>query len=77
MARPKVKSRPVTGRAGNYAAPIDTAGMDPEMITELTGTKATKVESDYLRGTNRPSAIEAVKRARRANRQPPLKMPWP
>ena len=72
MAR-QVKKRQVMGRAGNYVAPIDTAGMDPEMIAELTGTKANKVESSYISGTRRPSATEAVKRARRANRQPPLR----
>lgn len=62
-----------TGKVGNYAAPVDTTGMDPDMIADLTGTKMTKIESAYVKGTGRPSAIEAVKRARRANRQPPLK----
>lgn len=73
MARPAIKSRPVTARAGNYVSPIDTTGMDTEMLATLTGTKPNKVESDYIKGTGgRPSAIEAVRRARRANRQPPL-----
>lgn len=71
--RPRIKTRPVTGKAGNYAAPVDTAGMDPDMIVDLTGTKATKLESAYIKGTGRKSAVEAVRRARRANRQPPLK----
>jgi len=72
MARPAPKRRGVTGRAGGYAADVDTAGMDPAMIAQLTGTRANKVESDYIKGTGRKSAVEAVKRARRANKQPPL-----
>lgn len=73
MARPAPKRRGVRGQAGNYAADVDTAGMDPKMIEDLTGTKATKVESDYIKGTGRASSVEAVRRARRANKQPPLK----
>lgn len=69
MARPKV---PI-GRAGNYTAPVDTAGMDPAMIADLTGAKADKTERAYIKGTGRKSAVEAVKRARKANKQPPLK----
>ena len=52
---------------------IDTTGMDPADIAQLIGTKATKLESDYIKGTKRASAVEAVRRARRANKQPPLK----
>lgn len=26
-----VESKPVTGKVGNYRAPVDTAGMDPKM----------------------------------------------
>jgi hypothetical protein len=70
MAR-SVKKRPVVGKIGNYAAPVDTAGMDEDMIGMMIGTKPTKVESDYMK--SRPNSMEAVKRARRANRQPPLK----
>lgn len=70
MARPKIKTRPVVGKIGNYAAPVDTAGMDPDMIAMMIGTKPTKVESSYMRGGG---SSEAVRRARRANKQPPLK----
>lgn len=41
--RPAVKTRAkrdsTTGTAGNYAAPVDTVGMDPEMKRTLTGRK--------------------------------------
>ncbi len=72
MARAQVKKRPVIGRAGNYAAPIDTTGMDEEMKSMLTGTPMTKNESAYVKGTGRQSSITAVKRARKANKQPLL-----
>jgi hypothetical protein len=68
MARTKVKIR-----AGNYAAEGDTTGMDEEMKATLTGTPMTKTESAYVKGTGRPSAIKAVQRARKANKQPLLR----
>jgi hypothetical protein len=37
--RTAAKSDSVTGRAGNYAAPIDTTGMDPVMKQTLTKPK--------------------------------------
>lgn len=75
MARAQIKGRaqPDTamGRAGNYVAPVDTSGMDPEMLADLTATKLSKTESSYLSGTGgRQSAFEAIRRARRANGQP-------
>jgi len=60
-------------RAGNYVAPVDTVGMDPEMKSSLTGTPMNKVEKAYVQGTGRKSAVEAVRRARRANKAPLLK----
>lgn len=68
--------RPPTARVGNYAAPVDSQGMDQNdpMFGELFGSPMNKVESDYMKGaSNKASAKEAVKRARRANKQPPLK----
>lgn len=44
--RPAVKKRPVVGKAGNYAAPVDTTGMDPAMKTTLT--KKPKPRKDAL-----------------------------
>lgn len=41
--KPKPKSKPFTGRAGNYAAPVDTAAMDPEMIETLRGKRPYKM----------------------------------
>lgn len=74
MARPAPKRRGVRGQVGNYVADIDTVGMSDEDKALFTGTKANKVESDYIKGTGgRASAIEAVRRARKANKQPPLK----
>ena len=72
--RPAVKKRPVIGKISNYAAPVDTAGMDEEMIIQMIGTKPDKIESDYMKGTGRASSVEAVRRARRANKKPPLKI---
>jgi hypothetical protein len=65
MARAKI-----TIRAGNYAAEGDTAGMDEEMKATLTGTAMNKTEKAYVQGTGRKSSLEAVKRARKANKQP-------
>jgi len=39
---PKAPTYP-SGRAGNYRAPVDTAGMDPEMMKTL-GIKRAKVK---------------------------------
>lgn len=36
MAPKKAPAKPVSGRAGNYRAPVDTTGMDPEMKRTLT-----------------------------------------
>lgn len=61
-------------RVGNYAAPIDTAGIDESMKNLMLGTDMDKVEKAYVEGKgNSPSSIEAVRRARRANKRPPLK----
>lgn len=74
MARPAVKQRGVaTAKVGNYASDIDTTGMSEEDKAFFTGTPMTKLESAYVKGTGRPSAIQAVKNARKANKQPPLK----
>jgi len=63
-------------RAGNYSAPVDTAGMDADMQQSLQPTKSTpmdKTESSYVgQAKNKASATEAVKRARRANKQAPV-----
>lgn len=73
MARSVTVRKYPMGRAGGHAALIDTTGMPPEMIIDLTGTKMNKLESDFVKGTGRASSVEAVRRARRANKQPPLK----
>ncbi len=60
-------------RVGNYAQEVDSTGIDPEMKQVMFGTPMDPTESAYVQGTgNRPSAIQAVKRARKANKQPPL-----
>lgn len=73
MARAPVSQRYPIARTGNYAAPIDTTGMSDEDKVFFTGTKATKLERSYVKGTGRASSVEAVRRARKANKQPPLK----
>jgi hypothetical protein len=61
-------------RAGNYAQEIDSTGVDQEMKNTVFGTPMTKAEKGYVSGVgNRPSATEAVRRARKANKQPPLR----
>lgn len=61
-------------RAGNYAAEMDTFGLDPEMKATLLGTPMDKVESAYVSGKGgSESAREAVRRARKANRKPPVR----
>lgn len=65
-----------SARAGNYRAPVDTAGMDSAM-KETLGLKKTekmdKTEAAYVKGKGQTaSSIEAVRRARRANKRPPI-----
>lgn len=60
-------------RVGNYAQETDSTGLDPEMKSTLFGTKMSKTESNFVKGTGRASSMEAVRRARKANRQPPVK----
>lgn len=67
------RRRNPVGRVGGYAAEVDTTGMDPADIAQLIGTPMTKLEEDYVKGTGRASSKEAVRRARRANRKPPVK----
>ena len=43
MAGKKAAKKPFTGRVGNYAAPVDTAGMDPEMIETMRGKRPYKL----------------------------------
>ncbi len=63
-----------TARAGSYIAPVDTAGMDEDLKASLTGTPMDKTESTYVKSRGgAASAKEAVRRARRANKQPPLR----
>ncbi len=55
-------------------APIDTVGMDEDMKATLFGTSMDKLEKAYLAAhPDSSSAMEAVRRARRANRRPPVK----
>lgn len=65
-----------TARAGNYRAPVDTAGMD-EAMQKTLGTEKTepmdKTESAYVKGRGgATSAKEAVRRARKATKRPAL-----
>ena len=63
-----------TARVGNYVAPADSIGMDEGMKATLFGTPMDKVESAYVSGKGgSDSARDAVRRARRANRKPPVK----
>jgi hypothetical protein len=39
-------AKPVTGKVGNYRAPVDTAGMDPEMKKTM-GVGAAKPASKF------------------------------
>lgn len=62
-------------RAGNYAQEVDSTAMDPEMKASLMGTKMSKTEESYLKGRSgraRETATEAIRRARKANKQKPL-----
>lgn len=61
-------------RAGNYAAPVDTSGMDESMKATLAPKtqKLDKTESAYVAGAqNKDTAKIAVSRARKANKQAP------
>ncbi len=65
-----------TAKAGNYSAPADTAGMD-DALKQTLGLQKTepmdKTESAYVKGRGgAASAKEAVRRARKANKRPPL-----
>jgi len=59
-------------RVGNYAAPVDTSGMDADMkvfTNPPPPIKMNKTESDYVKGAqNKDTAEEAVRRARKANK---------
>lgn len=60
-------------KVGNYAMDVDSAGMDPEMQSQMFGQKMDKTESAYVaQAKNKATATEAVRRARRANKQAPL-----
>ena len=71
MAAPR--KNPVA-KVGNYAsADVDSAGMDPNMQELMYGKPMDATEKAYVKGVgNRPSARQAVARARKANKQPPL-----
>ena len=71
---PGLPAGSVLGRAGNYAAPVDSIDLDSAMKATLLGTPMDKVEKAYV-GNKGPdsSAMEAVRRARRANRKPPVR----
>jgi membrane protease subunit (stomatin/prohibitin family) len=59
---------------GNYSAPVDTAGIDKAMSDMMLGTKMDKTESDYVaQAKNKNTAAVAVQRARKANKQPPVR----
>lgn len=61
-------------RIGNYAQEVDSTNVDPAMKEMMFGTKMNKTEKAYVKGARgRASAVEAVRRARRANKQPPVK----
>ena len=54
-----------TARAGNYAAPVDTSGMDPEM-KETLGVgrkKISGVKSGSSSTAKKPSLLSRVKKA--------------
>ena len=58
-------------RVGNYRADVDTAGLGSE-FNSLFGTPYSKEEKAYVEGKGgSASSKEAVRRARRANRQSP------
>jgi hypothetical protein len=47
MDKRKKRSNPAMGQAGNYAAPVDTAGMDPEMKKSLGVNKPRKKQGFF------------------------------
>jgi hypothetical protein len=60
-------------RVGNYAAPVDTDGMDESMKDTMYGTPMDSTEKAYVAGAkNKDTATEAVRRARKANKAKPL-----
>ncbi len=68
------RGNPTIARVGNYAAPVEAVGIDPEMKATLFGTAMNKTEKGYVKSRGGAvSAMEAVRRARRANKQPPVK----
>lgn len=68
------RRNPTVARVGNYAQEVDSTGLgDEAMEAQLFGTKPDKVEKDYMKGArNKTTAREAVRRARKANKKPPL-----
>lgn len=58
---------------GNYMQRVDPAAMDDSMQDMMFGTKMNKTEKSYVKGTGRSSSVEAVRRARKANKQPRLR----
>jgi len=72
MARSPVTKRAV--KVGNYAQDVDMTGEAGNILGSVENpTAMTKVERSYVKGTGRPSAIKAVQRARKANKQPPAR----
>lgn len=66
--------RAPVARVGNYAAEVDSFGLDPELKATLLGTPMDKTESAYVASKGgSESSREAVRRARKANRKPPVK----
>lgn len=60
-------------KVGNYAQEVDSVGMDSGMKAQMFGSKMDKTESKYVSGAkNKSTATEAVRRARKANKQRPL-----
>ena len=59
-------------RVGNYVQDVDSVGVDQPMKDLMFGTPMTQVEKNYVKGTKRPSAMAAVRKARKANKQPPV-----
>lgn len=70
------KRRSPTARVGNYTAPVDTSGLDPSMKSTMgmaTTKRMNSTESRYVAGApNKSTAMEAVRRTRRANKMPGL-----
>jgi hypothetical protein len=66
--------RLMTGNVGGFAAPIDTTNMDEETKRVFQRPKnMNKTERDFVAGSkDKKSATEAVRRARTANKQPPI-----